>query len=190
MFITAEDFNIRPFRLTNIDADENFQPYVNEQEEDRLKKILGKLLYDAFLDGLYSDVDQLTPRDENVIEQRWKDLRDGVIYRYNDKPYQWEGMVKSLRPYICAMWLKDNPDEVIPESENSIYKGPADKIIKGWNQFADLIGNSCALENTLYGFLHNSEDTYLDAVSDDYSSIIEYLDDVFQDPGRMNFFNI
>lgn len=198
MFITSEDFLIRPFVLKNIDAETTFQSYVNEQEEDRLKKILGRLLFDAFKAGLYqtdedgefvlTDDGELTAIDEGVIEQRWKDLRDGVEYTYNDKPFYWEGMAKTLKPYICAMWLKDNPDETIPDVENQLYKGPVDKIIKGWNEFSRLIGNSCNMENTLYGFIYNSGDTYLDVVSDHYGSIIEYLDDVFQDPGKMNHF--
>lgn len=189
MFITAEDFNIRPFRLTNIDADENFAPFVNEQEQDRLKKILGSLLYDAFMDGLYSDVDNLTPRDENVIEQRWRDLRDGVVYQYNDKSYHWEGMTKAFRPYIFSMWKRHNPDEVIPDSENATNIGTGQNIEKGWNAFADLIGNQREQKNTLYGYLYNSADTFLDVVEDEFDTITAYMLEMFGDPGRMNFIN-
>jgi hypothetical protein len=193
MFITAEDFNVQPFRLNNLDQREDFPAFVTEQEEDRLVKILGRLLYDAFVAGLY-DGDG-NPRDEGTIEQRWKDLRDGVKYTYNNKPYHWKGMKRMLKPFIYSQWTKLNEENnsgigaVKPAAENSTVISGANMIVRGWNDFACKVGNQCEFYDTLYGYLYHSADKYLDAIEPEYTDIISYLYCVFEDPGTMNVFN-
>jgi hypothetical protein len=197
MFTTAEDFNLQPYRLPNLDADESFADYINQEEQDRLKKILGRTLFDAFMNGLYSDVENLTPRVEDGIEQRWKDLRDGVDYIYGGKTYQWDGMVKMLKPYIYSMWITHDAEKyngsgavTVPNSENGTTAGPQALIVRAFNEFSLLCGNECRHEDTLYGYLFNSGETFADDIGEDYTSIMDYMSFNFKDPGRMNIFNI
>jgi hypothetical protein len=196
MFLTAEDFNVLPYRLVNIDkADNGFYPFLDEQEEEILRKILGGSLYEAFVNGLYTDGDISTPIDEDNIEQRWKDLRDGALYSYNNRTsWKWEGMQKLLKPYIFSQWVDAKAIQLaesgamIAQAENSDVVSPAYMIVKGYNKFSTLVGNYCSLQNTLYGFLYNSEDTYTDSMGEDYTDIQTYLSEQFQSPGKINTF--
>ena len=197
MFVTAEDFQTAPYLLPNMDADQNFADYIDQEERERLKKLLGRTLFNSFMDGLYSDVVNLTARDEQDIEQRWKDLRDGVSYTYGGYTYYWEGMEKLLRPYIYAMWIKHDSDKYngsggvnIPSSENASIVSPGGLIVRAFNEFSYLAGNECRQEDTLYGYLFNSGDTFAGDIGEDFTSIQVYMSCRFQDPGRMNIFNI
>jgi hypothetical protein len=197
MFTTAEDFQIAPYRLPNLDADQNFAGFINQEEAERLKKLLGRTLYNAFIEGLYSDVENLTQRDENDIAQRWKDLRDGVEYTYGGYTYYWEGMNKMLKPYIYSKWITHDTEKYngsggvnTAASENATVSGPAGLIVRAFNEFAHLCGNECRQEDTLYGYLFNSGETFVNDIGDDYTSIQVYMSCKFQDPGNMNIFNI
>jgi hypothetical protein len=197
MFITAEDFNINPYRLPNLDANEDFASYVDQEEQSVLKKILGRTLYDAFIAACFTEADGVfTAKDDADIDQRWKDLRDGVDYRYNNKTYHWDGMFKTLKPYIYAKWTIITTDShsgagiVIPIAENADVISPAQRIVRGWNEFALYVGNQSLLKDTLYGYLYNSADTFLDDIGEDYTSITAYLSDRFEDPGTMNTLNL
>src|SRR4051812_6986448 len=103
MFVSAESFDIQPYRLVNLDASDEFESYVHGCEGNRLIKILGRSLYDAFIDACFTVADGIyTPKGNDLIAQRWKDLRDGVEYTMNGRTYKWEGMIKLLKPYVFA----------------------------------------------------------------------------------------
>jgi hypothetical protein len=198
MFVSASNFNVVPYKLPGLDIGDaltEFPAYIIQEVEDRLVKIIGRTLYDAFIEGCFQ-ADGVTAKDDADIEQRWKDLRDGVAYRYNDKPYYWEGMEKLFTPYIYSMWTRDTADShtkngiTVPVNENSTTISPAMRISRAFNAFSVLVGSECLHEDTLYGFLYNSGDTYLDVVADDYSSIQSYMTEVFKNPGNMNAFGI
>lgn len=54
-FVTAEDFNVVPYKIPNLDDDSiaaEFQLFVDNMEEDMLRSLLGSSLYDMFIEGL------------------------------------------------------------------------------------------------------------------------------------------
>jgi len=54
MFVTAQDFNVLPYRLPSLatGAAEEFQNFIDAEEEMYLREVLGDNLYDAFISGL------------------------------------------------------------------------------------------------------------------------------------------
>ncbi len=54
MFVTAEDFNTLPYQLPSLKngAAEEFQNFIDAEEEVYLTEVLGDNLYDAFIGGL------------------------------------------------------------------------------------------------------------------------------------------
>src|SRR6476659_10228436 len=54
MFVTAQDFNVLPYRLPSLGtgAAEEFQNFIDSEEEEYLRQVLGDNLYDAFTSGL------------------------------------------------------------------------------------------------------------------------------------------
>lgn len=61
MFVTASDFNVLPYSLPSLKAGaaEEFQSFIDAEEETHLNEVLGDNLYDAFIAGLaeFSDYD-------------------------------------------------------------------------------------------------------------------------------------
>lgn len=51
-FVTASDFNLIPYNIPNLTGNNSFSPFVVREEADVLKKLLGLLLYNAFIEGL------------------------------------------------------------------------------------------------------------------------------------------
>src|SRR4028119_239084 len=54
-------------------------------EDTFLEKVLGRALADLFKAG----ISVVSPA------QKWKDLRDGVIYTYDDRSYRFDGLAPS-----------------------------------------------------------------------------------------------
>lgn len=196
MFITAEDFNVLPYRLPDLDENEEFSDFVQAEEIDRLRKILGRSLFDAFIAACFVLTDGVyTAKDNEDIDQRWLDLRDGAEYAYCDVVYNWQGVVKALKPYIFSKWITYSTEEfkgvgvVIPNTENATVVSPAGTIVRAFNEFSLLVGNECRMEDTLYGYLYNSEEAFTDSIGDE-TSIQVYLVRRFQNPGSMNIFNL
>lgn len=201
MFVTIDDFKLPPYELANLKEMVNsFNQFIEEQEADCLKTLLGDSFYDAFVQGL-----AVLP----APEQRWVDLRDGVKYigPNGQIKYTWVGMKKIMRPYIVAMWTKYTYDSnsgigvVVPKAENGEMKNPSARIVERYNEFSDLVHDdyyeynsgpwSFTNYNTLYGYLYYSGTLYDDVVTPDgYSNFRYYLSENFQCPGRMNVFGI
>ena len=70
MFVVAEDFNRQPFNLIGLDKLDpgEFDDFVNFHEEENLRKLLGNLFWDAFVDGL------------NAVDGAGKKAGDLVLY--------------------------------------------------------------------------------------------------------------
>jgi hypothetical protein len=195
-FVTIADFNT-PYQI-NLALVNDFELFVEKYQAKVLKQLLGIKFYKAFEQGLA----------EQTVEERWEKLRDGDIYKIGVHTFEWKGMKEMLIPYLWAMYQRaiyiDNiQGSSISKVENSLPANPSSLISNAYNYFSEVAGNIIsgtlyageieiiALEqNTLFGFLWYSENTYLDAVQPDYNSIMEYLSNNWELPGTMNSMNI
>lgn len=142
MILTEEDFDIPPYNIPNLNKVKNtFKVYRDRKEEEVLRFLLGDDLYDAFklgIDGI----------EEVDIEQRWKDLRDGVNYSYVGKRYRYTGLKALLTPWFYASWVEDHWKPfsgigvVTPKGENATVKYPLKNIMNAWNEFCFMAGTS------------------------------------------------
>lgn len=152
MFLQPSDFAIEgdKYLIPNIlTGDVDYTDYIDEEEEDILRTILGDVLYDQFIIGIA----------EVVPEQKWIDLRDGALYTYNSKQYDYRGLTYTLKPYIYSQWISDNFNNlanlgvVLPTIENGETISPATEIVLAYNEFVSRLGGVCKRRKTLYGFL-------------------------------------
>jgi hypothetical protein len=190
MFVTAADFNLIPYSIPNVEANNSFQDYVDSAEKMVLESLLGISLYDAFVEGLNTD----------YPEERWIDLRDGANYEIGVtlKKYRWVGMKKMLTPYIYQEWLSDTWDNhtgigiVKGKGENAKVINPGRRIASAYHMFSTIAGKHCERRNTLYGFLTQMgiSGTFDDTFDDSFSSFEEYLNFSFKDPGSKNTFQL
>lgn len=125
---------------------------------------------------------------------RWARLVYGDTYEYFDHEQKWYGMNRLVKPLIYSLWTEYNYDAqlnsgvVVSTKENSSVISPNQRIIRGWNEFANWAGSNCDVENTLFGFLY-----YCGYFDDDvvgYSDMKNYLSFQFCDPGKMNLFDL
>jgi hypothetical protein len=234
-FVVPSDFNIVPYNIPNLSAElDTFLPFVIREEKKELRKILGNMLYDAFMEGLEELPDEWEATNDpgynlddlvvyqsdiwkslqntnlnNIPEEgafwtlqpkdRWLELRDGADYLYKTKTFRWPGFTGdggAFVPFIHSKWIADtalnNTGNGRTDSnlENSIKISPARIIAKHYNEYSRLVGNRCELMDTLYGYLYNSTDKYLDVVVSEYTTIQEYLRCMFQDPERKNWIGL
>jgi len=188
MFLVKTDFDVLPWSIPNLTGNNSFLDYVAREEETILLSLLGKSLYDQFIEGL----------DTDYPEDRWVNLRDGAPYIYNLKTYNWVGMKKMLIPYIYSIWLRDTFDVnsgigvVVAKGENSKVINPGNRIARNFNIFSHYAGNCRNLKDTLYGFLSQEglAGTFDDTFDETFQTFTDYLNFVFKDPGRMNTFNL
>jgi hypothetical protein len=185
MFITAEDFDTIPYNLPDLNGyATQFSNFVAREEREELRRVLGSVLYQEFIEGLFTDGDPTQPIAEEAIEQKWKDLRDGAMYTLEEdgEEYTWIGLNELLIPYIYAMWTRATwfahaqLGIMRPQVENATAVSPTPLIVGGYNDYSGKVGDECSLKDTLYGFLHTNEETYATWV--------------FKCPGVMTEFNI
>lgn len=184
MFCTENDFQVMPYNIPDSsDAPEALTDLIPRKEQEALTKVLGAALYDDFINGLFTNGNPSTPIDENLIEQKWKDLRDGADYMVGVKEYRYTGVKNFLIPYIMQGWLEDNYDNLstlgnsVATVENAQMIAPGRRIVKAYNAFSKLIGNCFNKCDTLYGFLSTIENKEV------------YPNWNFTDPGLKNTFN-
>jgi hypothetical protein len=191
MFVTASDFNVVPYDIPNLTGSgpiNSFNSYVEREEKALLKSLLGKSLYDSFIEGL----------DTDYPEQIWLDLRDGGDYVIMGKTYEWVGMKEMLIPYIKSEWLHDNYTQlsgigtVKGKAENATVVNPRRKIAELWNEFTHIAGNCHNRKDTLWGYLSilGAGGTFDGTFDDTFDTFGAYLDFVFKDPGLKNWGNI
>jgi hypothetical protein len=157
-FCVASDFDQQPYNIPGIASNNSFVAFEAEYSEKVLKEILGYTLYTAFAAGLLED----------PIPAKWTDLKNGKVYTYSGKTYQFTGMKKLLIPYLYEQWWRNIYEGLttngitIPKVENGESASPAQKLSSSHNRFCDLVGNECSHMNTLYGFLYANLSTYED----------------------------
>lgn len=151
-------------------------------------------------DNIGNDPEANPDKWEAQANDRWFLLAFGSTYSYIGKTYRYKGFNNLLVPYIYSEWLKYNARSqsgvgtTVTSTENSIGVSSAIEIVKGWNDYVELAGT---LQNgmmdqvkTLYGYLKNSGDTFLDVVVDEWTTFEEYLDNNFEIPEFINEFDI
>ena len=186
--VTIDDFDLEPYNIPNLDQVENTFPLFIAQEEDIvLNKILGRLLATKFVAGIIPD----------EPEERWKNLRDGVLYSYQDKKYYFDGLKKAMVPYIFFKWMeilvesKTGIGVVSSSSENATTVSPEFVLSRSFNDYVCKVGSWKKQKDSLFGYLYNSESIYIDDVSEyGYSSIKTYMDDYFQTSRSRNSFGL
>lgn len=138
--------------------------------------------------------------DWTLIESgnRWLKLKNGADYTYNERVYQWKGMVALIKPYIYSNWVKDNFDNftgiglTIAKAENAMVISPATRIIQAWNASARIAGDAYCLKDTLYGYLYvaSFDGTFDDTFDETFDTLIEYMSFSFKGIGVMNNLDI
>ena len=120
---------------------------------------------------------------------RWLKLKNGVTYTYNNKSYEWKGMVALLTPYIYGRWTSDYTVDTHTENaivtvgnENATAVSAADRIMEAFAEFSKLADYFRPGEGSLYHFLYYSEDLFLDVIEDEYSGITSYMFENFCNP--------
>lgn len=89
MFVSAEDFKVRPLTLVNLDDDDigvEFDAFVAEWEFEHLHQILGSSLYNAFINGLNDLPEEWNPETAYAIDDEtvygvdvWKAVTGGTL---------------------------------------------------------------------------------------------------------------
>lgn len=114
---------------------------------------------------------------------KWLELVNGGKYRLPSdlKLYKWKGFKELLKPYVYAIYVKENFDSFTgmattePQTENSIPVTSAQRFMNAWNEANRLAGGGSTvyyLDNTLYGFIHTRNEEAADTYPNwDYSAI-------------------
>jgi hypothetical protein len=158
-----------PYSIPDAENDGSLEDYIDEMEANILRKTLGNAFFTSLVAGR-----------ESV--QKYMDVVGGKAYVLNNIECVWQGLKKTLKPYIYAMYLRDTYDAhtksgiVITKTENSEVINPTRRIVSAYNVFARQIGARGCKENSLYGFLA--------------SAPTEYDNVQWKDPGFMNEFNL
>lgn len=141
---------------------------------------------------------------------RWLRLREGDGYLYYNRPQKWYGMKRLVTPLIYSLWTKYTYDNqtaqgvVVSKNENSVTVSPAVRIARAMNEYARLCAGDWPnvvswenviwpeLENSLFGYLYMSPDTWDDLFVGDvgFGSLRAYLAYSFQYPGKTNVFGL
>lgn len=97
MFVTSEDFNILPYRLASLasGAAEEFQSFIDAEEELFLREVLGDNLYDAFISGLADLPDDWDSTVPTVI---------GDEYVYGSDVWRAETVTTGVTPVVGSDW--------------------------------------------------------------------------------------
>jgi hypothetical protein len=93
------------------------------------------------------------------IEQRWIDLRDGLVYTVDLDEHRWIGFVNNQKRSIIANYVYyhytiDQIDHTVgignvrPKAENATVASPAFKLERAWNEMSDWIKDfKCFMQN-------------------------------------------
>lgn len=185
MFLAESDFNSLPYNIpTSEDRPNALSDTIEFYEEEALKKVLGSATYNQFITGVFVDPEAspLVMKDDEDIEQKWLDLRDGAEYTYREKTYRYDGVVNFLKPYVFQAVVTDDAQlltgigAVQVDTENGSVISPGRQIMKPYRKFAQAVGGCGIYKNTLWGFLS--------------AKSLDYPDWTFEEPGSKNVLSI
>jgi len=153
------------------------QLIIDSREEELLTKLLGYSLYKAYTDALALEVDD-TPGPEVLLEERFRDLRDGKEYtNSSDVLVKWPGLrftvgtsKKSLiANYVYWHYVRDNHTFTTGSGEKksplAINALPEAKLVRAWNQMVEW-------NLKLYEFLDDHADDFPET---DFTVFHQYL---------------
>ena len=174
MFVDIDDFNLVPYTIPD-PVPSNFQAFVDAEEENILRKLLGNRLYDSFIAGIAED----------YPDDKWLDLRDGAMYNGDerDNELKWEGMNTMLKPYILYRWVYAGDEELSTvgmtrqKVENSNRISARNNVSINYASFSKNAGVNQNKLNSLYGFLYKKKDT-------------DYPTWIWTNPGTINRFDL
>lgn len=184
--VIPSDFGILPYLIPNTntpDVSDQLTLFIAKEQEEILKKLLGKLLYKAFDLGLSID----------PIDQRWLNIRDGAEFG-PDNERTWGGLKQMLIPYIYHQWLLRTFDQhtdigiTISQAENSEVINPSRRLVDSWNDFQSKVG--CFYQDGIYGFIYYSDNVYTDVITPKYTDIQNYTSENMYFVRRKNIFSL
>lgn len=220
MFVIAQDFDVQPYLLPNLDKKPNsFSDFVTAREEEALRQLLGHLLYDEFIEGLAAlpaewsaatdyAVDALVVLGDDI----WKSLQNPNL----NQPVA-EGAYWTLEEEANKWLLLKNGGQYYTVTNSQITKrwDGMKKLLKpliysDWLAFGytESTGNGEVKSKVENGTVVSPKRKVVSAFND-YSKMAGngksksntlygfliansdlYPDFVFGDPGRMNIFNL
>lgn len=145
------------------DIGNNLTEYITRFEPKILESCLGYDLYKDFLAGL----------EETVIQDKWKDLRDGVEYEVNGYTVKWPGLINTQKESLIAYYVyyqfaklastyNSGSGLKLSTSENSAIADYRHKQVYAYNKCLDMIGcqGETVYTGSLYNFLYENQANY------------------------------
>lgn len=157
--LKVSHFDTRPYRVINAKESQDFHAFIDAVEARVLKKLLGVEMYNELIAGL-----AVEPAED--IELKWLALRDGDTYLYNEKTYEYVGLVELLKPYVFSEWVRETHTKfttvgvVRTEADHTKPVNPSARIVEAYNDYVAKVGSSLNVRGTLYGFLNHGDYTY------------------------------
>lgn len=135
------------------DGKKTIAPYINEFEEEFLKKALGYELWKVFAAGIEGS---------GTHDQRWIDLLEGKEFTYGSITDKWTGFESTPSPisqYVYYKFIENNisdtttAGQALPKNTNAETVSPMRKMVDAWNKMVKL-------NQTLLSFLNANKDVY------------------------------
>ncbi len=220
MFVTAQDFDVQPYLLPNLDKKPNsFSDFVTAREEEALRQLLGHLLYDEFIEGLAALPAEWVGATDYAVDALvvvgndiWKSLQnpnaghapvEGAFWTLDEENNKWL-LLKNGGQYYTAI------NSLVTRRWEGMKKLLKPLIYSDWLAFGytESTGNGEVKSKVENGTVVSPKRKVVSAFND-YSRIAGncnsksntlygfliansdlYPDLVFGDPGRMNIFNL
>jgi hypothetical protein len=151
MFVVQDDFNLIPFNLIGLPEDGTFQDYIDAQEEERLRKLLGNIFYDVFAAAVTALPDEYDSATEYVTDDEvrsgivvWKSLVDANVGQTLEEGVYWTDVTTADQ----LRWLK------LIEGQNYVYSNRVQKwygmkaMVKPLIASLWMADNSAGMSNT------------------------------------------
>jgi hypothetical protein len=147
--VVTEDFFTGEFKLSRQNFEEGpeeFQAFLDVEEENALRKLLGHTLYDLFAAA-------------TLTNEPWPSLVNGGYYTLNERQYKWKGLKAILVPYLYAVRVAQQYDELLntgveeSNTENSTKISPVQRICRAQSKAYHAYGCYRNKVDTLYGYM-------------------------------------
>lgn len=163
MIIDTTDFVNRPCKVPNQEESRDFISFLETQEEEYGKMLLGYPLWEEFKAGLVTS---------GTIEQRWLDLKNGAEYEYSSKVYKYTGWVDMIKRAIMHDWVPLTTWKLTnigfvennAPQQSKLIDDPYPLMVEHWNEFVKKVGGNHNFayncKESFYGFMKANESDY------------------------------